>query len=372
MDSKERVLISLNHQEPDRVPIHFWFTPEVTNKLISCLRISNKKEFYDRYYDIEAYDLEVELEHDCLMIVRGILTCYEAVFEPEHKIGDNLYTSDWGILFKKVPHHEGGVYAEFYEHPLAGDKNKLDSYITPDPNDNKIYDLPRKLIKKYGKTHAIIGCVGCGVFEASWYLRGMNQFLIDIIEDKDYANALLDKTMKYHLEVGKKLIDMGIDVIMLGDDIGMQTGMLISPKIFREMLKPRYGFMINEFRKINNSIKVAFHNDGAVEEVMPDFIEIGVDIFNPIQPECVNPSEVKKKYGEKVSFWGTVDMQHVMPFGSNKEVINEVRERIRTVAPKGGLILCSSHFLQPGARDLDNLFTFYWAARKYGNYPIKA
>ena len=166
------------------------------------------------------------------------------------------------------------------------------------------------------------------------------------------------------------MIEIGAGILWVGDDVGMQSGMYISPQDFRDFLKPRYAHMFSEFRKVKKDIKIAYHSDGYMEPVIPDFIEIGLDILNPVQPSCMDPCEIKKKYGKHLTFWGTVDVQKVMPFGTSGEVISEVKERIKTVGPGGGFILCSAHCIQPTARAVDNIFAYYWAANKYAKYPI--
>lgn len=364
MNSKERIHICLDHKEADRVPIQCWYTPEVAEYLKDVLGIKSSKQ------PQMDYQLDIELGNDLLYTQVGILNSFNVIYNPKRRTGKDTFVCDWGIKWKKVP-HEGGVYAEMVEHPLAGDMKKLDSYRTPNPNNEEEYKITKEVVKKYGKDYAIVGCAGSTVFEASWYLRGMEQFLIDLVKNQDFVNALMDKILEYNLIASKKLVEIGVDILNLGDDVGMQTNMLISPQLYRKYIKPRYAKIIEECKKINPNLKVAYHTDGYVEPVIQDFIEIGIDILHPIQPESMKPGEIKKKYGSKLSFWGTVDVQYVMQFGKTKEVINEVKERIKTVAPRGGFILCPAHYVQPSDRAIDNIFAFYWAANKYGKYPIK-
>ena len=167
------------------------------------------------------------------------------------------------------------------------------------------------------------------------------------------------------------MVAQGIDVLWLGDDFGTQHAMLLSPRTWREFIKERYARLIAAYKAQNPSLKIAYHCDGYIEPIIPDLIEIGLDILNPIQPLSMDPAEIKRKYGQRLSFWGTVDVQNTFPFGTVQDVENEVRERIRSVAPGGGLILCSAHRVQPGT-PLENILAYYRAARQYGKYPVHA
>lgn len=358
------MLISLNHEEPDRVPRFLFYTPEVQSKICSILNI----DVVDN-----PYLFDIEVENDLMLCYRGISNI-PGVYQEKY-IGDKklVFKDVWGIEYRKVDYGKGegrGSYVDMISHPLS-DIKKYDTYKFPDPLTNEDYEAHKILIEKYGKDYGIIAGVATTVLEASWYLRGLDNLLMDMMTNDDFVIDLMQKCADYHLVVAKEMVKIGADIIWFGDDVGMQEGMLISPEQYRKFLKPIYANLIQEIKKVDKNIKVAYHTDGYVEPVIPDFIEIGIDILQVIQPACMDPGKLKKKFGENLSFWGSVDVQYVMPFGTAGEVVNEVRERIRTVAPGGGFILCPSHCVQPSDRDVSNVFTYYWAADKYGNYPIR-
>ncbi|NOZ71823.1 MAG: hypothetical protein GXP38_07900, partial [Chloroflexi bacterium] len=141
-----------------------------------------------------------------------------------------------------------------------------------------------------------------------------------------------------------------------GDDIGSQQQMLISPAMWRQFLKPRMANFIAELKAINPDLKVAYHTDGNVWPVIPELIEIGVDVLNPIQPASMDPAEIAKAFGEQLCFWGTIDEQHTLPFGTPADVRNEVLERLRSIGRGGGLILAPTHHVQ-----LDTPLENFWA-----------
>ena len=145
-------------------------------------------------------------------------------------------------------------------------------------------------------------------------------------------------------------------MIWMGDDVGMQTGMLISPRTWRRFFKPRMASFIAELKVINPQVKVAYHSDGDISAIIPDLIEIKLDVLNPIQPACMDPAELKQKYGDRLCFWGSMDEQYTLPFGSAEAVRAEVLTRLNTLGKNGGLILGPTHHVQ-----LDTPMENFWA-----------
>jgi uroporphyrinogen decarboxylase len=355
MNSKERLLTALNHEEPDRVPIDLWFTSEVEDWLSA------------EYGGLRGTELRVALGHDLIMTSSpNIGASYEMPGTAEE------YVCEWGVRWKWITNAAGGRYTETVGHPLA-DMRDLISFKMPDPlgpSMQPIYAEARGLVEQYGQTHAIFGSLYQTVFEAAWLLRGLERLLMDMVIHKDFAHELFERLTGYGLVAGKEMVAQGVDVLWLGDDFGTQRTMLISPGMWREFIKPRYARLVAAFKEQNPDLKIGYHCDGYLEPIIPELIEIGLDILNPVQPLSMDPSELKRKYGDVLSFWGTLDTQRTFPFGSPEDVAREVRERLRTVAPGGGLILCSSHRVQPDT-PLENIKAFYRTARAYGAYPIQ-
>ena len=355
MKSRERLLMALDHREPDRVPVDLWFTSEVEDRLSA------------EHRGLRGVELRVALGHDLLMTGSpNIGASYELPGTPDE------YVCEWGVRWKWITNPAGGRYTETVGHPLAGERD-LGAYRMPDPlgpSMQRIYQEARDLVERYGHTHAIFGSLYQTIFEAAWLLRGMENLLMDMATNKDFAHELFERLTEYSLVAGRELIAQGIDVLWLGDDFGTQQAMLISPRMWREFIKPRYARLIEAYKAQNPDLKIAYHCDGYFEPIIPELIEIGLDALNPVQPLAMDPAEAKRKYGDRLSFWGTVDTQHTFPFGTPQDVEDEVRKRLRTVAPGGGLILCSSHRVQPDV-PLENIQAFYRATREYGTYPIR-
>jgi len=352
MTSRERVLTALDNRPPDRVPIFVGYTPEAAETLLAHLRKKRNDP------GISAADIPLIMGHDLLIADHGVGTSYYAGEGEE-------YTCEWGIGWRWVD-IPGGRYTEIVGHPLA-DTTHLDSWSPPDPEKPGRYDALRALISDYGRSHGIIGGMGSILFEPAWHLRGFSTFLEDLMTDRDFARALLDKIRSYQLASGRIIAGAGADIILLGDDFGTQESLIVSPAVFREVFKPLYADLFAAFREANPAVKIAFHSDGSVEPLLDDFIEMGVDIFQAVQPKSVDTAAIKKRYGSRLRFWGAVDIQEVMPFGTPGDVRNEIRLRMETIGAGGGYILSPSHALQPDV-PLANMLAFYEAAEAYGTY----
>lgn len=359
MNHKERFLMAIHHQEPDRVPIDVWYTPEAEKKLLKHLGEDTDEL---SLYAADGGYLPHLMGHDFLITWIGPCTSYYLKEEEE-------YYDEWGIKWRWVDTSTGNRYTEMVGHPMA-DTEDLDRLTIPDFTEPSRYRESKEMIEKYGREYGIMGGVACTLFELSWYLRGMARVLEDMVVRKDFLHVYLDKLLTWVWDAGTVLVKLGVDVVWIGDDFGAQDRMLISPQLFREFFKPRYDKLFSHLRSLNKEIKFAFHTDGYNIPILQDLIDVGVHILNPVQPKSMDPGELKKKFGRHLTFWGTIDNQETMPFGTVDDVIAETKLRLKTVAPGGGLILGPSHNVQPQV-PIENILAFYDTARKYGAYPIR-
>lgn len=349
MKHRDRVQMALNHEEPDRCPFSVGFTPEFAARLRENLQVRGGSLLSSQSGGY-SYDLERASGVDMLLTFVGWANSY-------YQEGDT-YTDEWGIGWRSVTHQTRfgeGSYTEPVFHPLAED-DAIESYRPPDPNRPELYEEPARVIREYKDEYWIVGAVVCTVYEAAWALRGLQQSLIDFVKNPDLLKRILDIPYRYHLTAAKKLVELGVDMIWIGDDVGAQRGMLISPGHWREFLKPLMANFIAELKAINPDVLVAYHSDGVIDPIIPDFIEIGLDVLNPIQPACMDPARLKQQYGDRLSFWGSLDIQHTLPHGMPDEVRAEVRQRLETIGRGGGLILGPSHYVQ-----LDTPLENFWA-----------
>jgi uroporphyrinogen decarboxylase len=360
MTHKERLLTALNHLEPDRVPICAWYTPEAEKKMLRHLGVDSDQV---ETYKASGAPLPILMDHDFLISWMGPCTGY-------YSRPDREYADEWGIGWKWFDHPSGGAYTEMVRHPLAAIKDPAE-FSMPDFSREDRYDGARQLLQQYGDEYGIMAGLACTLFELAWYLRGLEQVLMDLVTDKDFVHAYLDKLMSWIEVAGRKFARLGVDIIWIGDDVGAQNRMLISPEAFREFLKPRYARLFAEWKGINPNVKIAFHSDGYCYPIIGDLVEIGLDILNPIQPKSMDPAKVKKDFGKRLTLWGTVDIQEVLPFGTIQDVAQEVKLRLRTAGPGGGLIIAPAHNIQSEV-PLENILAFYSTAKQYGRYPIHA
>lgn len=359
MTHKERLLTALNHEEPDRVPICAWYTPEAERKMLRHLGVDSQET---ETYKSAGGPLPILMDHDFLISWMGPCTGYYA--RP-----DQEYTDEWGIGWKWYKHPSGGAFTEMVHHPLADLEDPSDITM-PDFSCEERYLGVRKLLDGYGDEYGIMAGCACTLFELAWYLRGLETVLMDLVSNKDFTHAYLDKLMTWIETAGRKFVQLGVDIIWIGDDFGSQDRMMISQEIFQEFFKPRYAKLFAEWKAINPEVKVAFHSDGYIYPILSDLVEIGLDILNPVQPKSMDPARVKKDFGNDLTLWGTVDIQEVLPFGTPEDVAREVRLRLRTAGPGGGLILAPAHNIQSEV-SLENILAFYEAAKRYGLYPIQ-
>jgi uroporphyrinogen-III decarboxylase len=347
--------MALHHEQPDRCPMQVSFTPEFASRLKEDLGLKDE-ELHNPHGGGNTYILERTLDEDMLLTSVGWANSYYATAAYSH---DGVsYTDEWGIRWKNVEYETRfgtGRYTEIAGHPLADD-DAIGSYQPPDPHRPELYVEAERLIRDYKDEYWIVGVTVTTMFETAWALRGYEKTLVDLVANPDLIEQLFDIPATYHLTGAKKLVEMGVDMIWIGDDVGAQNRMLISPATWRRFFKPRMATFISALKGINPDIKVAYHSDGNILPIIPDLIDIGLDILNPVQPRCMEPEALKKKYGDDLCFWGSIDEQYTLPFGTPAEVQREVVTRLRTLGKNGGLIIGPTHHVQ-----LDTPLENFWA-----------
>jgi len=350
MNGKERVLTSLRHREPDRVPILCQYTPEI-------------QELLEEYTDKKGLDVNIAMGDDAVIIWEGMVN----IFNGEVGEGET-YETEWGIHMIKR-----GIYNEVWYHPLekATTPDELRKHPFPKPVSQDLIDRALRIINKYGEKCAIVGSVPLTMWEAAVHLRGYQQLLEDMLTNVTMAEILFDRIMEYHFEIAMTLVDLGIDILWMGDDMGTQNGIMLSPDLWRRVFKPRWKLLFEAFKKRKPELFIAYHSDGGIRPIIPDFIEIGLDILNPLQPLCVGMDsfQIKKDFGKDLSFFGGIDIQEALPFGSPREVRKEVITRINAFAPGGGYICGPTHNIQADT-PLVNILAMYDTIKTYGRYKV--
>lgn len=276
---------------------------------------------------------------------------------------------EWGIAYIRGSQH----HFESMVHPLAGARTiaDLETYPWPDVTASYRRRVARQRIQEvHALGFAAVGwppLKGGTLFETTWGLRGFEALLMDMMMNPDFASYLLDRVAELSFSNYYFLAECGVDIVMLGDDVGMQDRMLISPEMWRQWFKPRYAELISNLKSINPETLIFYHSDGNIEAIIPELIEIGIEILNPVQPECMDPASIKMRYGDRLAFWGTIGTQSTLPFGTPDEVRAVVRERIETVGQNGGLLLAPTHKIEPDV-PWENVLAFFEAVEEYGRY----
>ncbi len=377
---RQRVITALNHQEPDRVPLDLGTggnsspVPEAYSRLAAYFGVTSPPRLISHMLRLSSVDeqilqaLEIDTRPVYMKPARsGLRTCDK----PGH------FYDDWGVQWREV---DTGItiYRELAESPLAGaDIGDLDDYPWwPDPADPARYEGVREEAERlYRQTdYALVGCPGFnGVWERSWFLCGFERMLEGLAQDLDFVHAVLRRVTDLCKEALSRYLDLVgpyIQIIKMGDDLGAQGGPLMSPKTYRAVIKPYHKELFDLIRQRTNA-RIFLHTCGSVYRLLPDLIDAGVEILNPVQVSAadMDTARLKAEFGDRLSFMGAIDTQRVLPFGTPDDVRREVERRIADLAPGGGYILAPVHNVQADVPAV-NLVTMYRHALQIGRYPL--
>ncbi len=375
MTPRERVLKALNHEQPDIVPKSINYSPGILKKFNDEFRAGIPDRFL-QYDGINAGFITNEiLEEQNITTLEDYFNIEfrHVEFKPPQKINDfssyhrdlpkRAKVDEWGVA--RIPGElEHYVRMRF---PLARVKNieELKKFPWPNPmQEYRHHHLDELTQKWHEKGYAITGFMQMTIFEQAWYMRGLEGLFVDMMNDSTVIKYLLDKITEIKVAMACRYAEADVDVLRLGDDLGSQRGMLMSKELWRKWLKPRLLEVITAARGIKPDIHIFYHTDGKVDPVIPELIEIGIDILNPVQPECMDVYELHREYGKYLSFWGTIGTQATMPFGTVKEVKEVVRERIEKIGRFGGLVLSPTQKLQMDV-PWENIVALFAAVNEY-------
>ncbi len=254
----------------------------------------------------------------------------------------------------------------------------LNNYQWPDPSDPSTVEGLRERAKELYETTdyaLVLDTIGFGVFEQAWALRGFENFLLDLAMNRRFAEALLQRIADHRISLYDRILDeVGeyVQVVMNSDDLGIQNAPMVSPESYRSLIKPAQK-RVWQFIKSRTRAFLFLHSCGSVREFIPDFIELGIDILNPIQMSAagMDPKELKSEFGKDLVFWGGgCDTQKILPFGTPDDVEEEVKIRIGELAPGGGFVFNQVHNIQPHVPP-ENIVRMFETVLKWGVYPIE-
>ena len=381
MNPRQRLLTALNHKEPDRIPF------DLDGSSVTGINIKAYKDLL-AFLKIKKHDFKIrDVLQQLAWVHEDILEKFKVdtrTLTPKEPFGWSLkieemedgskhYTDQYGIGCK-MP--KDGYYFDYCKHPLAKTTiEDLDSYPFPNPEDEKRIEGLGKLAKDFHDRGYMV-CAPFffgGFFESAFWLRGYVQFYCDLGGDIKYACYLMDKLLEVEMRYYGFILDKFgdyIDIVMQHNDFAGQDNLLISPSLYRKYIKPRQKKLYSFLKKKKPSLFIFFHCCGAVYEIIPDLIEIGVDALNPVQVSAasMDTKKLKKEFGKDITFWGGgVDTQRVLPYGTPKEVKEEVKRRIDDLAPGGGFVFAAVHNIQVGVPP-QNIMAMWEALQEHGKY----
>ncbi len=385
MNSREWIIITLNHKEPDRVPLDIGGT-DVTGITLGAykglLRYHGKSRKDIKFVDIvqQVAKVDEQMLEEFRIDTRGIFSQSSSSWQL--KISDeNNHTSfvdEWGIRW--VMPKKYGRYYDMSSHPLSGEKTleEIENYSWPDPgNDQRFKGVKDKLCQLRNSTsYALLhgGALGAGMFELALWLRGFEDFYCDLITNPGRACALLDKIVDLKIQYwGKALEEFGeyVDIVVEWDDLGAQETSLISPPMYKKYIKPRHRKLFSAIKKASpKRIYIFLHSCGSIYDLIPDLIEVGVDIINPVQvgAKKMDPEVLKREFGKDIVFWGGgIDTQKTLPYGTKQQIIDEVKRRIEEFSPGGGFVFSAIHNIQPDVPP-ENIITMVETFHRYADY----
>lgn len=383
--SYERIKAALEHREPDRVPFDLGSTVLTGMNTVAYRNL--RKYLGLPEVEVQTYDTKQQLariDQDVLDRLMVDVRCVDPgqaqtpLATPVRREGDyHCYQDQWGITWRMPV--QDGLYFDMYKHPLADAESvaDLEKYPWPDPEDPERFATMKQRADRFvheEKKAYVLGRHAAGLFEVSLWLRGFENFLVDMAANPGFAHALLDIVTDLKMRYWKKALEtVGENVLIVSeaDDIATQRGPIMSMAMYREFIAPRHRRLFEHIRSSAKSrVYIFFHSCGAVKDLIPQLIDEGIDILNPVQvsAEGMDTRELKRLYGRDITFWGGgVDTQRVLPYGTPRQVRDEVRRRIDDLAPGGGFVFNPVHNVQ-GDVPPENYMAMWETLCEYGVY----
>jgi len=347
-------MTALHRNIPDKVPKYCdygTFAPELMAKFHAAVGSITPEDYFD--YDIRSLSPAPAQKTDAI-----------ARYVPE-KLAPGEYV-EWapGNVCRYGAHKNISVVTHYALEDAETAEDIL-RYPMDDPLP-RMEQLPEEIEALHKRGYAVIGPCG-SLFEWVWGVRGLDTYLMDLLCEEEIAETLLERRCGIMCRMAQKTARSGADILRTGDDFGTEKGMMVDPALWRRFFKPRLRQVIAAAKEVNPDILAFYHSDGNIYPIVEDLIEIGVDILNPVQPECMDPALLKTLYGDRLSFWGGIGTQTTMPFGTPEEIEEVVKLRMATIGKGGGYVIAPTHLLQDEV-PLENVFALYRAIEQYGSY----
>lgn len=329
MTKKERVKAAMAHRETDFVPYQ-----------MDCLSAAEKK--------LRGHFGEKDLSEAIGNHIAMFEPSFYSIFKVED-LGPTTFKDAFGATWELKPGEDIGTVIDY---PLK--EATLKGYEFPDPAKiMELDDIPSFIGRNNDRF--IVAAIGFSLYERAWIMRGIESVLMDFAENPSFVEELFDRIIEFNLVITKRLCQFPIDAFHYGDDWGQQHGLIMSPELWRKVFKKRLKVLYDAVH--DAGLPVSIHSCGDITEIIPDLIEIGVNMITPLQAEALDFNFLKKEFGRDLTFWGGVSTQRTLPYGTPEDVRAEIRERIRILGKGGGYVLAPSHELQ-GDIPLENMLAF--------------
>jgi len=355
MTGRERIIGAVQHRRTDRLPIDYVATPESHAGLKAYLGIDDDESLLRR------------LGCD----IRRVAGRYVGPSDLSGAAGVNAEGKDFlGVVWKPVK-NQYATYNEIAHHPLGRvtTVREVEEYRWPSVDWFDCSNLSDEIDRiNRDDQYGIMFFVG-GAFETPWYMRGMERFLMDLVECPDIAEAISRRATQFYKERALRAIEQAkgkIDIVVSGGDVGTQRDMMLSPELWRRHIKPYSTQLIRTFKDMG--LMTFYHSCGSIVPIIDDLIEMGLDILDPVQPaaEGMEPAGLKERFGDRLTFHGGIDEQDLLPRGTPQDVRAEVQRLMDALGSDGGYIVCPAHAIQPDTPP-ENIMAIYDTALEYGH-----
>jgi uroporphyrinogen decarboxylase len=357
MNSRERVIAAITGQGPDRLPLDGYFRQDVWASLRAYLGAADDEQLAERL----GLDLRYAVVEPAADFAERAAPSPWQI--PDIGVGrqnlailhdNNWLEDDYGVC--RTP-NSSGLYWGYTYHPVAdAGIAEIMRYRFPDAVAPERYQGVREDVARWRERYFVVVELW-NVFKSSWELRGFERYMQDLSLEPRLVETLADRVLEYRVAQSKALARCGVDMIQISGDVAMQNGMMLSPRMWRRYFKPRLRAWLAEVRR-EHDIRFMFHSDGDMTAIFEDLIEIGFDIVDPIQPECMDVAGIQDRYRGRICLHGSISCQRTLPFGSPEDVAAEVRQRIAGAGREGGLIVAPSNTLQPDV-PMKNILALY-------------
>lgn len=350
MTQRENLLALLRRQGYEWMPPEFILCPSLEMEFKKKVG----EEDYRRYFQMPWRDIPA---------LKPDQKNRERFYKYYNELNERTEIDDWGVGHESSPN---AMHMTRMLHPLdrAERVEEIMDYPMPSFSGEGNGQLEEDIRRIQQEGLVAVGNMQCTIWETAWYIRGMENLMMDMLSEEEMAEAMLDKALEMSMQRALLYAQAGADILFVGDDIGMQQSILMSEELYRKWIWPRLKRLIEKVKARKPDILIFYHSCGYIEPFIPSLIQAGIDVLNPIQPECMDFEKIYQNYGNQISFHGTIGTQSTMPFGTPKEIKSLVKRNLDIAGSQGGLWAAPTHLLEPEV-PWENILAYVEACRAY-------